>query len=302
MGLVSEAARRVGSVRVREAEIHEHDVGSMLGRESDRLLPAPRLESREPAGTQDVAGKLPVGIVVVHDENERALGAGRILRRMPIRLVLADDQYLVREGIRRLLELHDDLEIAATCEDFDSLIRAVVSERPNVVVTDIRMPPGAGDEGIRAAARLRELNPEIGVVVLSQYATPSYVLALLEGGSEGRAYLLKERVKDVEQLVAAIRTVADGGSVMDPKVVEALVAESARSDESPLSQLTPRERDVLREMAEGKNNAAIAETLVLTERSVEKVIHSIFLKLGLTWEPAVHKRVKAVILYLAESA
>jgi DNA-binding NarL/FixJ family response regulator len=274
----------------------------MLGREGDRLLPAPGLEGQEPAGSQDVHGELPVGVVVVHDENERALAAGRILRRVPIRLVLADDQYLVREGIRRLLELQDDLEIAATCEDYDSLLRAVVAERPNVVITDIRMPPGTGDEGIRAAARLRELDPEIGVVVLSQYATPSYVLALLEGGSEGRAYLLKERVKDVEQLVAAIRTVADGGSVMDPKVVEALVAESARSEESPLSQLTPREHDVLREMAEGKNNAAIAHTLVLTERSVEKVIHSIFLKLGLTWETAVHKRVKAVILYLAESA
>ena len=274
----------------------------MLGRESDRLRPAPGFEGREPAGAQDVPSELPVGLVVVHDENERALAVGRILRRMPIRLVLADDQYLVREGIRRLLELQDDLEIVATCEDYDSLLRAVVAERPSVVITDIRMPPGTGDEGIRAAARLRELDPGIGVVVLSQYATPSYVLALLEGGSEGRAYLLKERVKDVEQLVAAIRTVADGGSVMDPKVVEALVAESARGEESPLSQLTPRERDVLREMAEGKNNAAIAETLVLTERSVEKVIHSIFLKLGLTWEPAVHKRVKAVILYLAESA
>ena len=164
------------------------------------------------------------------------------------------------------------------------------------------MPPGNTDEGIQAAIRLREIDPGVGVVVLSQYASPSYMLALLEGGSEGRAYLLKERVKDVDQLVAAIRTVADGGSVMDPKVVEALVAESTRSEESPLSQLTPRERDVLREMAEGKNNAAIAESLVLTERSVEKVIHSIFLKLGLTWEPAVHKRVKAVILYLAESA
>ena len=138
-------------------------------------------------------------------------------------------------------------------------------------------------------------------MVLSQYATPSYVLALLEGGSERRAYLLKERVNDLDQLVAAIRAVADGGSVIDPKVVEALVAENARREESPLNELTPRERDVLREMAEGKNNAAIAETLVLTERSVEKVIHSIFLKLGLTWETAVHKRVKAVILYLAES-
>ena len=220
---------------------------------------------------------------------------------MPIRLVVADDHYLVREGVRRLLDTVPDFEVAAACADLDSLLAAVDEEQPDVVVTDIRMPPRSTDEGIQAATHLRKTRPEVGVVVLSQYATPSYVLALLEGGSEGRAYLLKERVKDVEQLVAAIRTVADGGSVMDPKVVEALVAESTRSDESPLSQLTPRERDVLREMAEGKNNAAIAESLVLTERSVEKVIHSIFLKLGLTWEPAVHKRVKAVILYLGET-
>ena len=141
----------------------------------------------------------------------------------------------------------------------------------------------------------------MGIVVLSQYATPSYALALLEGGSAGRSYLLKERVMEPEQLLSAIRAVADGGSVIDPKVVEALVAENARSEESPLSQLTPRERDVLQAMAEGKNNAAIADALVLTERSVEKVIHSIFLKLGLTWEQAVNKRVKAVVLYLAQS-
>jgi DNA-binding NarL/FixJ family response regulator len=220
---------------------------------------------------------------------------------MPIRLVLAEDHYLVREGVRRLLEAQPELEVAAVCDDLDSLLAAVDVERPDVVVTDIRMPPGGTDEGIQAAERLRETNPEVGVVVLSQYATPSYLLALLEGGSARRAYLLKERVKDVGQLAAAIRTVAEGGSVIDPKVVEALVAENARSEESPLNQLTPRERDVLREMAEGKNNAAIADALVLTERSVEKVIHSIFLKLGLTWETAVHKRVKAVILYLAES-
>jgi DNA-binding NarL/FixJ family response regulator len=220
---------------------------------------------------------------------------------MPIRLVLAEDQYLVREGLRRLLEAQDDLEIAAVCEDLDSLLAAVDAERPDVVVTDIRMPPAGTDEGIQAAARLREDRPEIGVVVLSQYATPSYMLALMANGSEGRAYLLKERVNDVEQLVAAIRAVASGGSVIDPKVVEALVAESARPADSPLKGLTPRERDVLREMAEGRNNASIAETLFLTERSVEKVIHSIFLKLGLTWETAVHKRVKAVVFYLAES-
>jgi DNA-binding NarL/FixJ family response regulator len=220
---------------------------------------------------------------------------------VPIRLVLAEDQYLVREALQRLLETRDEFEVAAVCEDLDSLLAAVAAERPDVVVTDIRMPPGNTDEGIQAATRLRETSPEVGVVVLSQYTSPSYVLALLEGGSERRAYLLKERVKDLEQLVAAIRAVADGGSVMDPKVVEALVAENARGEDSPLNELTPRERDVLREMAEGKNNAAIADSLVLTERSVEKVIHSIFLKLGLTWETAVHKRVKAVILYLAES-
>jgi len=220
---------------------------------------------------------------------------------MPIRIVLAEDQYLVREGLRRLLEAQDDLEIVAVCDDLDSLLAAVAEEGPDVVLTDVRMPPTNTDEGIRAAARLRETDPEVGVVVLSEYAIPTYVLALLESGSERRAYLLKERVSDVTQLVAAITAVAEGGSVMDPKVVEALVAESARTEESPLSQLTPREHDVLREMAGGKNNAAIADSLVLTERSVEKVIHSIFLKLGLTWEPAVHKRVKAVILYLAES-
>jgi DNA-binding NarL/FixJ family response regulator len=197
--------------------------------------------------------------------------------------------------------MHPDLEVAAVCGDLDSLLAAVDAERPNVVVTDIRMPPGDSDEGIQAAERLRETNPEVGVVVLSQYADASYVLALVQAGSARRAYLLKERVEDLEQLVAAIRTVAAGGSVIDPQVVEALVAENARGEESPLSQLTPRERDVLREMAEGKNNAAIAGALFLTERSVEKVIHSIFVKLGLAWEEAVHKRVKAVILYLAES-
>ena len=220
---------------------------------------------------------------------------------MPIRLVLAEDDYLVREGVRRLLETRSDLEVAAVCDDLDSLLAAVEAEKPDVVVTDIRMPPGETDEGIQAAERLRETHPDVGVVVLSQYANASYVLALLEGGSERRAYLLKERVKDLEQLVDAIQAVAEGGSLIDPKVVDALVAENARGEESPLNQLTPRERDVLREMAEGKNNAAIAEGLFLTERSVEKVIHSIFLKLGLTWEEAIHKRVKAVILYLAES-
>jgi DNA-binding NarL/FixJ family response regulator len=220
---------------------------------------------------------------------------------MPIRVVIAEDHLIVREGLRRLLETRSDVEVAAACGDLDSLLAAVETERPDVVITDIRMPPGHTDEGIQAAERLRQTDPNVGVVVLSQYATPSYALALLENGSARRAYLLKERIQEPEELVSAIRAVAEGGSVIDPKVVEALVSESSRGEESRLNQLTPRERDVLREMAAGKSNAAIGETLFLAERSVEKVIHSIFLKLGLTWEAAVHKRVKAVILYLAES-
>ena len=220
---------------------------------------------------------------------------------MAIRIVVAEDHFLVREGVRRLLETQPELEVVAARGDLDGLLESVESERPDVVVTDIRMPPGDADEGIQAAERLRVSHPEVGVVVLSQYLEPGYALALLEGGTSRRAYLLKERVQDLDQLTAAIRAVAEGGSAIDPKVVESLVAEKSRVEASPLNQLTPRERDVLREMAEGKNNAAIAQSLFLTERSIEKVIHSIFLKLGLAWETAVHKRVKAVILYLAEA-
>ena len=219
---------------------------------------------------------------------------------MPIRVVLAEDHFLVREGLRRLFETQPELEVVAVCGDLDSLFAAVEAEKPDVVITDIRMPPGGVDEGIQAALRLRETDADVGVVVLSQYLEPRYALALLEGGTDRRAYLLKERVEDVDQLVAAIRAVADGGSSIDPKVVEALVAANTRSEESPLHELTPREHDVLREMAEGKNNAAIAATLFVTEHSDENVIHSIFLKLGIAWEPSTHKRVKAVILYLAE--
>jgi DNA-binding NarL/FixJ family response regulator len=219
---------------------------------------------------------------------------------MPIRIVLAEDHFLLREGLRRLLEAEPDLEVVAVCETLETLLDAVAADQPDVVITDIRMPPTNLDEGIRAAEQLRVTHPDLGVVVLSQYLEPGYAHALFESGTERRAYLLKERVSDLEQLVGAIRAVVAGGSAVDPKVVEALVGAKARPEDSPLHELTPRERDVLREMAEGKNNASIAASLFLTERSVEKVIHSIFRKLGLGWEASVHKRVKAVILYLAD--
>ena len=219
---------------------------------------------------------------------------------MAIRVVFAEDSYIVREGVRRLLERESDIELVAVSEDLDSLLAAIEAERPDVVVTDIRMPPTERDEGIQVADRLRETAPETGVVVLSQFADPQYALALLDRGADGRAYLLKDRVSDAGQLVDAIREVAGGGSVIDPKVVEQLVAARSR-DTSPLDDLTPRERETLAEMAQGKTNAAIAASLVITERSVEKVNHSIFQKLGLTWQSDVHRRVKAVLLYLAEA-
>jgi DNA-binding NarL/FixJ family response regulator len=218
-----------------------------------------------------------------------------------IRVALAEDNVLLREGVSRLVSAHPDFELVGTASDLPELLAVIESSEPDVVITDIRMPPTGRDEGIQAAAWLREHRPEVGVVVLSQYTAPGYAVSLLEHGSAGRAYLLKERVASVDDLVRAIRAVASGGSVIDPKVVEALVGENTRTEGSPLSQLTPRERDVLREMASGKSNAAIADALYLTESSVEKVIHSMFQKLELTWEPSIHKRVKAVVLYLAES-
>jgi DNA-binding NarL/FixJ family response regulator len=219
---------------------------------------------------------------------------------MGIRVVLAEDDYLVREGVARLIATEDDLELAATVADYASLIDGVDKEKPDVVVTDIRMPPTGTDEGIRAANELRETNPDVGVVVLSQYAEPAYALAFLEHGSKGRAYLLKERVSDIKQLADAIRQTAAGGSVIDPIVVDALVTARSRAQNSPLRLLTPRETEILAEMATGKNNAAVAAALVLSERAVEKHINSIFSKLGLSQELDVHRRVKAVLLFLSE--
>lgn len=218
---------------------------------------------------------------------------------MPIRLVLAEDNYLLREGMRRLIEGQPELELVEACEDFDSLIRAIDEHRPDVVLTDIRMPPTGTNEGIRAAEHLRQTQPDAGVVVLSQYTDPEYALQFLENGSRGRGYLLKERVSDIDQLLAAIREVARGGSVIDPKVIDALVAARSKAP-SALRDLTVREAEVLSEMAQGKNNAAIAATLVLSERAVEKHINSLFSKLGLSEERDVSRRVKAVLLFLAD--
>jgi DNA-binding NarL/FixJ family response regulator len=217
-----------------------------------------------------------------------------------IRIAVADDNLIVREGIGRILGAESDVEVVATCGDLTSLLAAVDREAPEVVVTDIRMPPTNSDEGIQLAARLRETHPDIGVVVLSNYADPSYALALLESGSAGRAYLLKERVHHRAQLLAAIESVAAGGSVMDPKIIEPLVAARSRAERSPLAELTPREHEVLAEIAQGKSNSAIAEELVLTKRAVEKHINSIFLKLNLADAEDVSKRVKATLVFLAD--
>jgi DNA-binding NarL/FixJ family response regulator len=217
-----------------------------------------------------------------------------------IRVVLAEDNTLLREGISRLFERADDLELVATAANYDDTISALEGERPDVLVTDIRMPPSGTDEGLRAAAHARVIDPAIGVVVLSQYLEPSYALALLADGSAGRAYLLKERVADVAELLDAVRSVASGGSVIDPKVVEALVETRTRRQPTEMDRLTPREREILAEMAQGKSNAAIAATLVLSERAVEKHTNSIFSKLGLSEERDLNRRVKAVLLYLAD--
>jgi DNA-binding NarL/FixJ family response regulator len=217
-----------------------------------------------------------------------------------IRVALAEDNTLLREGIARLLGGEDGIELVGTATDLPSLFELIERGEPDVVVTDIRMPPTNTNEGIEAARRLRAERPSVGVVVLSHYAEPSYALALLDEGSSGRAYLLKERVSEVDQLLRAIKEVAIGGSIIDPMVVELLVNRS-RGVRSRLDQLSAREHDVLAEMATGKNNAAIAATLVLNERSIEKHTNSIFSKLGLSEEQDVNRRVKAVLLFLSDT-
>jgi DNA-binding NarL/FixJ family response regulator len=217
-----------------------------------------------------------------------------------IRIVFAEDNYLVREGTSALLRESDAIELVAAVEDLPSLLAAVDDHSPDAVLTDIRMPPTSTTEGIDAAREIRGKHPDVGVVVLSQYADEEYAYELLKEGAAGLGYLLKERVADVDELVRALTEVARGGSVLDPKVVEALVARKDRLEHSPLAQLTERERETLGEMAQGKNNASIAKSLFLTERAVEKHINSLFHKLGLTEEIDVHRRVMAVLAFLRE--
>ena len=232
----------------------------------------------------------------------RGKGATGYGQPVAIRVVVAEDSLIVREGLQQLLAASPSVDVVAAYGDVQEVLDAVERDRPDVVLADIRMPPSNTDEGIRLADHLRESRPSTGVVILSQYSEPPYVLALLEHGSDRRGYLLKERIHDRGQLVSAIDAVARGGSVIDPKIVEVLVEAKARADRSPLAELTPRERDVLAEMAEGKSNAAIAESLVLTKRAVEKHINSIFTKLGLAASEDVSKRVKATLLFLADSS
>jgi len=218
----------------------------------------------------------------------------------PIRVIAAEDSYVVREFLASTLAAAPEVELVGLCSDGKELDAAIASEHPDVVVTDIRMPPSGKEEGIRIATRLRETDPEVGVVVLSQYAEPAYAVGLLAQGSGRRAYLLKERIRNRDELIGAIEAVARGGSVIDPTIVDVLIKARTRAARSPLAELTPRERQLLAEIAEGKSNGAIAESLVLTKRAVEKHINAIFAKLDLPETQDVSRRVKATLMYLSE--
>jgi DNA-binding NarL/FixJ family response regulator len=319
-----DSAAGLETVDARELNVHQNQVGVQAAGGHDRIFSRLGLahDLKAPGRVDHLSRRGAKSLLVIADQDlhchpNRSLvrdtckakgactmsitGASPILGAMPIRVVLADDSFIVREGIRELLQSIDELEVVAAVGDLDSLRAAIDRERPDVVLTDIRMPPTNTDEGIRLAESLRTSAPSIGVVVLSQYADAEYALALLEKGAAGRGYLLKERVSDLDQLVNAIKEVARGGSVIDAKVVENLIQARARNKSTALSELTPRESEVLGAVAEGKNNAAIARTLHLTEGAVEKHISSIFSKLGLGEEATIHRRVKAALIFLAEA-
>jgi DNA-binding NarL/FixJ family response regulator len=218
----------------------------------------------------------------------------------PIHVVVAEDSYVIREFLTATLSAAEDVELVAVCTNGKELQTAIDTWDPDVVLTDIRMPPSGAEEGVRIAASLRDTHPDIGVVVLSQYAEPAYAIRLLEHGTGGRAYLLKERIRNKEQLLDAIKAVARGGSVIDPIIVDVLIEARSRAAKSQLSQLTSRERELLAEIAAGKSNSAIAESLVLTKRAVEKHVNSIFSKLNLPETHDVSRRVKATLIFLSE--
>jgi DNA-binding NarL/FixJ family response regulator len=217
---------------------------------------------------------------------------------MTLRVVLADDNFLVREGITALLAEIEEIDLVDSVADPQSLLKSVREHQPDAVLTDIRMPPTHTTEGIDAAKQIRAEHPSIGVVVLSQYVEEDYALALLSDGVGGLGYLLKERVSDIAELVRALNDVANGGSALDPKVVEGLMTRKSAEASSPLRGLTDKERAVLEEMATGRTNATIATTLFMSERSVEKHISAVFLKLGLVEEGEVNRRVKAVLTFV----
>lgn len=218
--------------------------------------------------------------------------------REHLRILIADDHFLVREGICRLLEDSEQITVLGTVGTAEELLTAVEHEHPDAVIADIRMPPGHHTEGITAAHTIRTRHPDIGVVVLSQHANEHYAFALFQHGTAGLAYLLKERIGDLDELVHALHEVAEGRSVIDPRIVEVLLHSHTRSTDSPLAQLTPRELDVLRHMAQGMTNRAIATALTLSESTIEKHVNSTFAKLGLTEQPGLHHRVIAVLTYL----
>ena len=220
---------------------------------------------------------------------------------MPLRVGVADDSLLIREALTRILEDAPGLELAAVCEDADEMATAVDDAELDVILVDICMPPTMTDEGIRLATELRHTHPDVGVVVLSAYCEPEYALDLLQAGSDRRGYLLKDRLHSRPQLLATIETVARGGSVIDPRVVDTLVHGEAGRGRSLLGELSPREREILMEMARGASNAAIADALGLTKRAVEKHINSVFSKLELPQTPDISRRVRAVLLFLADA-
>jgi DNA-binding NarL/FixJ family response regulator len=219
----------------------------------------------------------------------------------PLRLVLAEDGDLLRAGILALFEPFPDIEPVGVASSYEGLLELVASTRPDVVLTDIRMPPGFTDEGIRAARELRRTHPALGVLVLTQYSDPDYALDLIAQGSEGRGYLLKERVSDAAQLVEALHEVAAGGSVIDETVVRPLVEAGTRRQGSRLARLTPRELEVLSLVAQGESNAGIAGHLTVSDKAVEKHINAIFHKLDLPADSQRHRRVAAALVFLTEA-